>query len=363
MNKLADNLKNLALIPGLAGHEQKVSNYMKSYFEQLDLPVKVDVLGNTIATVQGTNPSAPSILVTAHMDQLGFMVKRIEDDGFLRLERVGGIPEKILPALRVQVQTRTGDMIEGVIGVKSHHLTLPEEKYKVEPYRQLYVDIGCRNRAEVLELGIEVGSPVVYKPSFERLSGTLCSGTSFDNRVACALALDLAERLSKRPPAATVYIAGTVQEEYTIRGAVLAARATNPTMAICLDVTMDTTTPDLKGTGEVELGKGPAISLYNFHGRGTLNGTIPHPAMVRLFEDTARTEGINLQRVAALGGLTELAYMQLEGTGIAGIDFDVPCRYTHTPIETCDLNDVKDAANLLEAVVRAVTPGFSLNRN
>lgn len=362
VNKLVENLQNLALLPGLAGHEQKVATYMKNYFEELGLPVTVDVLGNTIATVQGTDPKTPSILVTAHMDQLGFVVKRIEDDGFLRLERVGGIPEKILPALRVQVQTRSGDMVEGVIGVKSHHLTLPEEKYKVEPYRQLYVDLGCRSRAEVLELGIEVGSPVVYKPSFERLAGTLCSGTSFDNRVACALALDLAERLSKEPAAATVHIAGTVQEEYTIRGAVLAARATNPAIAICLDVTMDTSTPDLKGTGEVELGRGPAISLYNFHGRGTLNGTIPHPALVRLFENTAKAEGINLQRVAALGGLTELSYMQVEGEGIAGIDFDVPCRYTHTPIETVDLNDMKDAANLLEAVIRAVTPDFSLAR-
>jgi len=284
MEKLAKYLRDLALIPGLAGHEQKVSDYMKSHFESLGLSVTVDVIGNTIATVQGTNPESPSILVTSHMDQLGFMVKRIEDDGFLRLERVGGIPEKILPALRVQVQSNSGEMVEGLIGVKSHHLTLPEEKYKVEPYRQLYVDIGCKSRTEVLEMGIQVGSPVVYKPSFEMLAGTLCSGTSFDNRVACALALDLADRLSKEPSESTVYIAGTVQEEYTIRGAVLAARATNPTLAICLDVTMDTSTPDLQGVGEVALGNGPAISLYNFHGRGTLNGTIPHPALVRLFE-------------------------------------------------------------------------------
>lgn len=362
MSKLESYLRDLALIPGLAGHEKKVSAYMKSFFEGLRLPVAVDTIGNTIATVQGTDPNSPAVLITAHMDQLGFMVKRIQDDGFLRLERVGGIPEKILPALRVQVQTRSGAMVEGLIGVKSHHLTLPEEKYKVEPYRELYVDIGCRSRAEVLDLGIEIGSPVVYKPSFERLAGTLCSGTSFDNRVACALALDLAERLSKKPAASTVYIAGTVQEEYTIRGAVLAARATNPALAICLDVTMDTSTPDLKGVGEVELGNGPVISLYNFHGRGTLNGTIPHPAMVRLFEDTAKAEGINLQRVAALGGLTELAYMQLEGTGIAGIDFDVPCRYTHSPVETCDLNDMDNAAALLEAAVRAVNPALPMHR-
>lgn len=359
---LITHLENLCLLPGLSGHEQAVSKYMSDAFRVCGLESTVDTLGNTLATVAGQDNAAPSILVTAHMDQLGFLVKTIRDDGYLRLERVGGIPEKALPTLRVSVQTRTGGLLNGVIGLKSHHLTPPEEKYKVDPYGTLYVDIGCSSRQEVLDLGVDIGCPVIYRPAFERLQGRRCNGTSLDNRVACALALGLAGRLSGQPAAATVHIAGTVQEEYTIRGAVLAARAVKPKLCICLDICMAGDTPDLAGANEVRLGGGPVISMYNFHGRGTLNGTIPHPAMVRLMERTAKHSGIPLQKYASIGGLTELSYMQLEGEGICGIDLCVPCRYTHCQIETCDTGDVELTLDFLEQAVRAVTAEFDRSR-
>lgn len=355
-------LHDLALLPGLSGHEQAVSAYMQSHFEELGMPVKVDPLGNTIATVQGSDPDAPSILITAHMDQLGFVVKTILPEGFIKLERVGGIPEKVLPALQVSVQTQDGRLIPGVIGVKSHHLTPAEEKYKVDLYTSLYVDIGCASKDEVLALGIRIGSPVIYRPHFEHLEGNRVSGTSFDNRAACAILLGLADALAKVQPTATVYLAGTVQEEYTIRGATLAARATRPKLCICLDITMEGGTPDLRGVNEVAMGGGPVLSLYNFHGRGTLNGTIPHPAMVRLLEQAATEANIPLQRVATIGGLTELAYMQLEGDGICGIDLDFPCRYTHSPVELCDLGDMEHTTLLLQAAITMLTADFSLQR-
>ena len=360
--QLESYLRDLALLPGLSGHEQAVSRYMQAHFEKLGLPATVDTLGNTIATIQGSDPAAPPLLITAHMDQLGFVVKTILPDGFLKLERVGGIPEKVLPALHLVVQARDGRLIPGVVGVKSHHLTPPEEKYKVEPYTVLFVDIGCTSRQQVLDLGIQVGSPVLYQPCFQRLEGKRCSGTAFDDRAGCAILLALADRLAKRQPTATVYLAGTVQEEYTIRGAVLAARATRPKLCICLDITMEGGTPDLRGVNEVVMGGGPVLSLYNFHGRGTLNGTIPHPAMVRLLEDTAQAAGLPLQRVATIGGLTELAYMQLEGDGICGVDLDFPCRYTHSPVELCDLGDLELTTQLLEAAVYTITPGLPLHR-
>ncbi|MBQ9959276.1 MAG: M20/M25/M40 family metallo-hydrolase [Oscillospiraceae bacterium] len=355
-------LRDLSQLPGLAGHEQQVSHYMKAEFEKLGLPVTVDRFGNTYTTIPGTDPNAPSVLVTAHMDSLGFVVRRVDEDGFLAIERVGGIPEKTLSALRVSVQTKDGSLVDGIIGVKSHHITAAEDKYKVDKYQTLYVDIGCSSKAEVNALGIRVGSPVVYRPYYERMQGLRCNGTFFDNRVACAIALVLAQQLAVKPAAATVHIAGTVQEEYTIRGATLAARALKPDLCICLDLCMDGSTPDLKGYNEVEMGKGPAISLYNFHGRGTLNGVIPHPAMVRLFEDTAEETGLPLQRVAMLGGLSELAYMQLENDGICGIDVGVPGRYIHSQVETCDLGDMEGALEITEAAIRAVNAEMSLER-
>ena len=362
MSNIGKHLNVLAELPGLAGYEQAVSNYMKDCFESYGLPVTVDVLGNTITTIPGTDPNAPSMLITAHMDQLGFVVKNILEDGFLKLDRVGGIPEKALPTLRVSVQTKDGSLVKGLIGMKSHHVTPAEEKYKVDPYGTLFVDIGCSSRQEVLNLGIQIGSPVIYRPHFEWMQGSRCNGTAFDNRVACAVALELAERLSKTPAAATVHIAGTVQEEYTIRGAILAARATAPDLCICLDCAITADTPDLRGMGEVTLGGGPVMSMYNFHGRGTLNGTIPHPAMVRLIEETAEQTEIPLQRAAGIGGLSELSYMQLEGKGIRGVDIGVPCRYTHSQVETADLKDMEMTADLTEAAVRSLCPAFDMGR-
>jgi len=362
MAELENYLRDLCLLPGLSGHEQAVSKYMRKVFSEQGLEVREDPFGNTMTTIQGTTSGAPSVLVTSHMDQLGLVVKTIQEDGFIKFDRVGGIPEKALPSLRVSIQANSGQLINGLIGLKSHHFTPAEEKYKVDPYGTLFIDIGCKSKEEVLALGINIGNPVIYRPAFEKMQGKRCNGTAFDNRVACAIVLGLAERLGKSPASATVYLAGTVQEEYTIRGAILAARALKPKLCICVDIAIPGDTPDLKGVNEIKLGGGPVISMYNFHGRGTLNGTIPHPAMVRLMEQTAAGSGIPLQRYASIGGLSELSYMQLEGDGICGIDLCVPCRYTHSPIETCDLDDMDAVLNLLEAAIRNIGPDFDMSR-
>ena len=352
-NKLSNILEELCLTPGLSGHEQLVSKLMKEKFESFGLPVTVDTFGNTFTFIKGKN-SSKKILLTGHMDQIGFLVKYIDDKGFIKLERVGGIPEKTLSALRVLVEGNDYKYYEGVIGVKSHHKQSAEEKYKVDKYQDLFVDIGCSSKQEVLDLGIKIGSAVIYKPTYVRLVHDKVSATSIDNRVSCACLIELAERLSKNAPDCDVYLAGTVQEEFSIRGAIHVARAINPDAIVCIDGGLATDTPDLLGTGEVYVGKGPLISLYNFHGRGTLNGAIAHPSLVKLFEEVASENNLELQRGLGVGSLTELAYMQNEGQGIAGIDYDIPMRYAHSAIETLDLDDLVKGIDLLEKVIHSV---------
>ena len=349
---IARHLEDLCLLPSLSGHEQLVSNYLKEKFESLNLEVSKDVLGNTFTCIKGKS-SSKKVMLTGHMDSPGLMVKTITDDGFIRFERVGGIPEKTLVALRVAVEAKDG-YVPGVIGVKSHHLTSAEEKYKVDRYQELYIDIGCYSRKEVLDLGIRIGNAITYYPTFVRLQNDVVSGTSFDNRIACTCLIELAKLFSQNRPDCDVYLVGTVQEEYTIRGAITAARIIEPDVIICLDTEMATDTPDLVGAGEIKLGEGPVMSMYNFHGRGTLNGTMPHPSLVKLFEESSEETGLNLQRVAGIGGLTELAYMQLEGKGIAGIDIEVPFRYSHSCIETSDLNDIEKTILLTQHAVRKI---------
>ena len=362
LTRIEGYLRDAALIPGLSGHEQKVEAYMNTKFTELGLNVQTDTFGNSIAKVEGTDPDAPVVMVFPHMDSLGFMVRYIEEDGFIRIERLGGIPEKVLPSTEVQITRRNGEMTDGIIGVKQHHVTPPEEKYVVSKYLDLFVDIGAKSRQEVLDLGIDVGSPIVYKPNFKKMLGNRVIMSAVDDRGGCAVLLELANLLKEKPPSSTIYLVGTVQEEYNLRGATIAARTIKPDIAICIDGGGGSDTPDLKGTGHVKCGGGPIMSLYNFHGRGTLNGTIAHPAMVRLMEKASELSGIPLQRSAMVGGLTDLSYVQLEGAGVICIDMAYPGRYTHSPHEFVDMDDLEALSQLILTALLSIGKDFDTSR-
>ncbi len=356
-----ENLKTLCLIPALSGHEQPVAAYMKKTLQENGTDVKTDTMGNVFTTIGGADPSLPSVMVFGHMDQLGFVVRAIDEDGFIRIERLGGVPERVMPARAVLVQTRGGKWIPGIIGLKSHHATTADEKYVVRKVEDSYIDIGADTKQEVLALGIEIGATVAYQPKSIDLCNDRVAATSLDNRIACTVVLELAARLKKNPVANTVHLAGTVQEEYNDRGAMLAARALKPDTAICIDICLEHGTPDMKKLCETRLGGGPVISLYNFHGRGTLNGVIPHPGMVRLIENAAKEKEIPLQRSVAVGLLTDLAYVQFENMGVMAVDIGVPCRYTHSPSEVCSLSDIEKTVDLIYEAIRLL-PAADLAR-
>ena len=155
----------------------------------------------------------------------------------------------------------------------------------------------------------------------------------------------------------------SVQEEFNLRGALTAAQALKPDIAIQLDLLLTGDTPDMGDRTEVTLGGGPGISLYSFHGRGTLNGTIPHPALPRLFLQAADKAKLPLQRSARSGVLTETSYVHLVGEGVAAIDVGFPCRYTHSSLEVCDLNDLAGLADLISTAILMIGADFSLDRD
>jgi putative aminopeptidase FrvX len=364
---MTDALKSLLMdlmrTPGLSGHEGRVRRRIKAVLADLDIAPRTDRAGNLIYTLPGLASGAPSVMLFAHMDQLGLVVRRVEPNGLLRVERLGGIPEKVLPGINVLCCVAEGRDCPGVIANKSHHVTPPEEKYRVPPYAELYIDIGADDAAAVRALGVDIGTPVVYEPSAHELGGGRVSGTSIDDRGGCTVLVEVARMLYRQRPPLTVHCVFSVQEEFNLRGAVLAAQDLRPDIAIQLDSTLATDTPDLAGRGEVRLGGGPGMSLYNFHGRGTLNGVIPHPALVRLFEETARGNEIPLQRGAMVGALTDNAYVQLVHHGVACIDVGFPMRYSHSPVELCDPADLQQLAVLLGEVVHSIDADFSLDRD
>jgi putative aminopeptidase FrvX len=195
------------------------------------------------------------------------------------------------------------------------------------------------------------------------LTGNRIVGTSVDDRAGCAVMLEFARAVKGNAKRPTVHLVFSVQEEFNLRGAVTAAQALNPDIAIQLDLILATDTPDMTTRGDVKLGGGPGISLYSFHGRGTLNGTIPHPALVELFEKTAVAEKISLQRSAHIGALTDSSYVQVTGSGVACIDLGFPTRYTHSSLEMCDLADLEGLAHLLIAGISRIDGKFSLDRD
>ena len=345
------NLRNYCLTPALAGFEDQMIKAMVRDLRPYVDSLNIDVLGNVITKIDGKDPKSKSIMVFAHMDSLGLIVKGIAQDGFIKLERVGGVPERILAGAKVVLQPSTGDLISGVIGIVSHHLTPPEDKYIVKPISELYVDIGATNIQEVQSLGIKIGTPVLYQPSYENLQNGRIAATSLDDRGGCAILVELAKVLSAKKPNSNVFLVATVQEEFNLRGAMVAAQQIMPDAAISLDLVAATDTPDINNGASVRVGMGPVLGTYSFHGRGTLNGLIPHPGMVKLVEDSAQRKKINLQRHATVGLLTDASYVQLVGKGVACVDLAWPTRYTHSGVEVSSLQDLEDLSHLVADVV------------
>lgn len=363
---LRDLLTELMAIPGLAGHEERVARAIAHHLDILGLEHRSDRLGNLMTTLPG-DPTLPSVMVFAHMDQMGFLVRKVEASGLIRLERQGGVPERALAAQPVVLCTDQGDL-PGVIGIKSHHATGPDEKYRVIPYAELSVDAGFASRADADAAGVRVGTPVTYRPQVHQLANGRIAGTAIDDRAGCAALLRLAAaRLGRhqgpsgRGP--TLHLVWTVQEEHNLRGVVPAAAAMAPDIAIALDLMLACDTPEMASRGDLALGGGPAMSLFSFHGRGTLNGVIPHPALVRLMEEAAAARGIGLQRSVHMGALTDLSYIQFLGDqGVACLDMGFPVRYSHQATELVDPRDVEGLVSVLDAALDRVTSELELVR-
>lgn len=360
--ELKQVVKEFMLTPAPSGYESKMAYAMKGHLEPYADEVTIDRAGNVIGTFNGTDPEAPKLMVFAHLDQLGFIVRKIEKNGLIQVDRMGGIPEKVLPALKVLVAGIDGQYTLGAIGVKSHHVTPPEEKYKVDLVTNLFIDIGANSEEQVKACGIRVGCPAIYEPCFQELLNNRVCGTAVDNRCGCAALVEIARQLSEKQHASTVYIVGTVWEEFNIRGAVFAARAVKPDLAICLDVTMSGDTPELAAKYDIGMGRGCAVGMYNFHGRGTLNGTIGHQGLYRLALKCAEENSIPLQEFATLGMLTDAAYVQMENGYVGCLDMGFPARYTHTPIENADLTDVQALADLVTVMACALDKDFHVGR-
>ena len=356
-------LQEYMAIPRVSGYEKEMAYVLKKDFLKYTDQVKIDKFGNCIASFAGTNENAPSLMVFAHMDTIGFVITRIDPDGFLHADRVGGVPEKVLTGTAVRVGSEDGKYHDGIFGTRAYHIMSNEEKAKADALKDLFIDIGATSDKEVRDLGIEVGCPVAYAQNCYELLNDRIAGSYIDAAAGMTNLIQIAEHLKKNPPKATVHLVGTVMEEYSARGAMLASRSAKTDMAISILGPGAADTPDQKGkVSNVAMNSGVGVTLFNFHGKGTLNGNIVHKGMFELLKKVAAENNIPIQRHAARGALSDTAYLALENDGIPCMDMGTPDRYSHSTLELIDTKDLKQTGELLCHYIDALDEGFDLNR-
>ncbi|MGC9181544.1 M42 family metallopeptidase [Thermogladius sp.] len=338
-------LQKLTSVHAPSGFEYLIHDTVISELERNADKVWVDSLGNVIALKKGSKGGA-SLMLAAHMDEIGLFVSYIEDDGFLRVTPIGGVLERTLLHQRVVIVTRSGRTVKGVIGLKPPHVVKPEEAQKIPEIKELFVDIGASSRDEVEKMGVRVGDVAVFDRAMERLAGDRVTGKAFDDRAGLAVMLKAFQLIDNNE--ADVYAVATVQEEVGLKGARTAAFAISPSAAIALDVTIASDFPGVaKSEQFTRLGKGPAIKIAD--GRNA-SGLITHPEILNFMIKVAEEEKIPYQLEVIPGGTTDASIIALNREGVPAGAVSVPARYIHSPTEVIDLNDLAYAVLLTEKI-------------
>jgi len=356
-------LEQICAIHAVSGREDRITAFIRDRIRPLVDEVYVDNLGNVVGILKGAKYPDHRLMLQAHMDELGLIVRNITPDGFLQIERVGGVPEKTLMGQRMDLLTDDDRLIPCYVGAKSHHVTASDEKYRVPTVHEMFVEVGVSSQAEVERLGIQVGDPITYTPNYHRFGdGMLCS-KALDDRAGVFVLLELLQEFSAHRPPCTLVFSFTVLEEFSIRGSLPTVTFTKPNAIISLDITIATDTPVDQPLHPVAMRKGPAIKLMDFHGRGTLGGLFSSPKLRRFLEGIGKKEGILLQREVIVGVITDPAfqlYLDDKGYIIAGLS--IPHRYSHAAIQMCHEIDIQQTIQLLGAACRAFTPDVDLSR-
>jgi len=356
-------LEKLCTIHAVSGREDLMTAFVRDYIRPLVDEVSVDNLGNVIGILKGSQYPDYRLMLQAHMDELGLIIRNITDDGFLQIERVGGIPEKSLPGQRVDVLTDDGQLVSGYVGAKSHHITTSDEKYQVPKVHDMFIDLGLASRKEIEQVGVQVGDPVTYHPNYHRFGDGMICSKALDNRVGVFSLLEILKHFAKERPPSTIVFSFSVLEEFSIRGSLPTVTATKPDAIISLDITIATDTPVDPRLHPVKMRQGPAIKMMDFHGRGTLGGMFSSPKLRRFIEAVAKQENISLQREVIVGVITDPAfqlYLGDKGYIIAGIS--IPHRYSHASIQMCHEQDIANTIRLVENTALSFTPDLDLRR-
>ncbi len=339
------HLLPLLQLSGAPGREAQVITYMRDALSTLAGEVRVDPMGNVFAVKRGSRPG-PRLMIAAHSDEIGLIVKSIEANGFIRFDKEGGVGDNWLPARLVNVAGRMG-----VVGVKAGHLSTEKERTEVKKHTELYIDIGAKSKEEVLAMGVKPGAQVTFVSPPVFINDDIIVSKALDDRTGCAIMLALLQSLKGKDFAGELHCVVTVQEEIGLRGATVAAFEVAPDIAIALDTVPAGDTPDVNFTKElpVAIGEGPVLQITSGGTGG--KGLVANSTVLSMLENSAKEAGVPYQLATFTGGNTDATAMHLQRSGIPSGAVTIPRRYSHSPVEFLDLRDAVAAHDLLKHLI------------
>jgi len=351
MKKMKNLLEKLSNAHGISGYEGNIRDIIKKEVKPYVDEVRVDKFGNLIAIKKG---KSPSVMIAAHMDEIGLMAKYIDDEGFIWFATVGGWFAQTLVNQRVLLHTKKGT-VAGVIGSKPVHVMEEEEKKKTIETKDMFIDVGASSRDDAVAMGIEPGVPASLDRKLAELANDNVTGKAFDDRAGGAVLITALQRIAGMSLEPTVMAVFTVQEEVGLKGAKTSAFGLNPDVAVAIDTCIPGDHPGIKKTDSpVQVGQGPAITVMDAGGRGV----ITHPKVLEWLRETAKAKGIPYQMEVTERGTTDATAISLTREGIPSGVISVASRYIHTPVEVLSLKDLAKTADLVVEAIKSVGSYF-----
>ncbi len=356
-NNIRDRIARYTALDAPVGFEEPVLLAARDELTECCERVEVDLRGNVYAYQTGTDANAPRVMITAHADEIGFMVTSILAEGFLRFTKLGHPTDTVLPGQRVRVLV-DGKPVEGVVGVKPAHILSVEEARQIPPLDEMYIDIGATSDEEAASWGIEAGTSITYVGELiQTRNEHRCFGKCVDNRAGIVALLEIAQRLQDKPCAASVVYVVAVEEEIGLRGAEVAAKHVEPDVLFVLDTVPSGGTPDLR-PDELpwDIGKGVLLKVREVKGLST------HRPLRELVRATADAHDIPYQWIVDTAGITDATSAQQASGDIAAMVIGIARRYAHSASEMFDIRDVQAQIDLTVHATSHITSTEQLNR-
>ncbi len=332
-------IKRLSNAFGVSGREKEVRNIIRNEIKGYTDKIEVDAMGNLIALKNMQN-NGPKVMLNAHMDEVGLIIDYIEENGFLRFKKVGGIDDRVLAGKRVVIgQNKTA----GVIGIKAIHLQDSDEEKRTVLSKDLYIDIGVKNKKEAEQI-VPLGSLVAFKTEFEKVTNDAYIGKAFDDRLGCAIILELLKEKYKFPILALF----TTQEEIGLRGSAVGTFSYTPDISITIEGTISADLPEVKEHLVcTRIKKGPVITIKD-------GGIITDNRLRNKLITVAKRKKIPYQFKQVIAGGTDSYRIQISKEGIRVLTIAVPVRYIHSPVSLFNTEDYENTLNLIREFLKTL---------